>query len=101
MGKVDGTGRKALHHGTMLLKVDTSSVQKYLHPNKQKLISKGVDSVKARIENLTNLRPELTHDILCKSIIDEFKSYYSGSDCVIEELNLSDLKKEPKINEVY
>jgi len=61
LGKSDGTGRKALHHGTVLLNVDSNSIQKYLNPNKEKLKSKGVDSVKARIMNLISVDPTLTH----------------------------------------
>ena len=94
-------GKKLLHHGTMLVNLDTSSVTKFLHPNKKKLISKGIDSVKARIDNLVNIKPDLTSSILNNSIIQAFKNYYTDHECVIKELNYDDLKKIPKINEIY
>lgn len=37
LGKRDGSGRKALHHGTMLLNLELDALQKYLSPNKLKL----------------------------------------------------------------
>jgi lipoate-protein ligase A len=37
LGGRDGTGRKALHHGTVLFNVDLNALQKYLNPNKKKL----------------------------------------------------------------
>jgi len=45
LGKRDGSGKKSLHHGTMLLDVKPESFMKYLNPNKAKLLSKGVNSV--------------------------------------------------------
>ena len=53
LGDSQGRGKKALHHGTMLLNVDSKNVAKYLNPNKEKLKSKGVDSVVSRIMNLS------------------------------------------------
>jgi lipoate-protein ligase A len=52
LGKRDGSGRKSLHHGTMLLNLELDALLKYLNPNKLKLISKGVDSVVSRVMNL-------------------------------------------------
>jgi len=37
LGKKDGTGRKTLHHGTMLLHADLPSLRKYLNPKKRKI----------------------------------------------------------------
>lgn len=37
LGKRDGSGRKALHHGTMLLNLDLTALERYLSPNKAKL----------------------------------------------------------------
>jgi lipoate-protein ligase A len=62
-------GRKgvSLHHGTILLNVDVANMNRYLNPNKLKLISKGVDSVKSRVVNLLDLNPTLS----VQSIYDE------------------------------
>ncbi len=68
MGKKDGSDRKALHHGTMLFNVNTDSVKNYLNPNKEKLKSKGVDSVVSRIMNINEIKPELNHEIFINSL---------------------------------
>lgn len=61
LGNKDGKGKKALHHGTMLIDVDSSKIAKYLNPNKDKLKSKGIDSVISRVTNLVNFNPEINH----------------------------------------
>lgn len=63
LGRRDGSGRKALHHGTMLLDLDLKALEKYLSPNKAKLLSKGVDSVVSRVLNLKEVVPHLTHEV--------------------------------------
>lgn len=37
LGRKDGSGRKSLHHGTMLLDLDLTALGKYLNPSKLKL----------------------------------------------------------------
>ena len=43
---------RLLHHGTMMMHVNTQSLEKYLVIDKEKLINKGADTVKSRIMNL-------------------------------------------------
>lgn len=62
LGKRDGTGKKSLHHGTMLLNLDLNALQKYLNPNKLKLLSKGVDSVVSRVMNLSEKVQDISHE---------------------------------------
>ena len=38
---------------------------KYLNPNKEKLKSKGIDSVISRIMNLKDVKNDLTHEKFC------------------------------------
>lgn len=45
LGNKEGKGKKALHHGTMLINLESDIIAKYLNPNKLKLKSKGIDSV--------------------------------------------------------
>lgn len=76
LGGLEGRGKKALHHGTILFNVDLDALQKYLNPNKKKLESKGIDSVKSRVMNLHDEYPEITHDLYCKELEKEFGLYY-------------------------
>lgn len=69
-------GNKCYHHGTILYDVDMQSLSKYLNVSKTKLQSKGVDSVKSRVTNLKNYRPNLTLDKLKEELIDAFGKTY-------------------------
>lgn len=68
MGKSDGTGKRSLHHGTMLLDLELTALGKYLNPNKKKLESKGVDSVVSRVMNLREVAPTIDHESYCTSL---------------------------------
>lgn len=67
---------KSYHHGTILVDVDMSSLSKYLNVSRKKLQSKGVDSVKSRVTNLIDYRPDITIDILIKELIKAFGETY-------------------------
>jgi len=68
---------KSLHHGTIMLNVDLAKMERYLNPNKLKLISKGVDSVKSRVLNLNERFPYLMKDNIFEAIEKEFLSYHN------------------------
>lgn len=44
---------RLLHHGTLLFDADLSSLAKAIHPNKLKLQSKGIASVRSRVTNIS------------------------------------------------
>ena len=73
MGKRDGSGRKALHHGTMMLDLEVDAAEKYLQVNKKKLVSKGVDSVRARVLNLKEKVPYITHEVYSQALAAAFR----------------------------
>ena len=54
-----GRNSRTLHHGTMLMNVDTKALGNYLMVDKGKLVSKGVESVRSRIMNLQELYKRL------------------------------------------
>ena len=69
------------HHGTLLLNVDTASMSRFLNPSKAKLQSKGVDSVRSRVVNLSSLCPEITVDTMKQAMFTAFSKVY-GLPCV-------------------
>jgi lipoate---protein ligase len=86
---------RAFHHGTMLLSVDMSAMPKYLNPNKLKLESKGVKSVQARVMNLTELVPGLSHEEICENIRESFEEEYG------QKTNVITLGDVPENNPYY
>ena len=52
-------GERRLHHGTLLFDADLSEMARALTPDKDKLASKGIASVKSRVANIRALSPAL------------------------------------------
>ena len=97
-----GEGRRALHHGTMLLDLELTALGQYLNPSKAKLQSKGVDSVISRVINLKQLAPTIDHDNFCASLEHEFIRKYEGGGGINKRtLPAADLEKIPKIKEIF
>ena len=60
-------------------------MERYLSPSKAKIVSKGVDSVRARVVNLKSLCPELTTERLCQAMNQAFEQVYGLTAEVLDE----------------
>lgn len=67
---------KAYHHGTLLIDVDMQKLGRYLNPSKAKLQAKGVDSVRSRVVNLSELSPAITIDVMKDAMAKAFRQVY-------------------------
>jgi lipoate-protein ligase A len=81
----------ALHHGTILVNADFAQAGRYLQPSKQKMQSKGVESVGSRVINLADLVPGLSIAQVKEQLIKSFVSLYGGNGT---ELDLAPLLEE-------
>lgn len=84
------THDRALHHGTLLINANLEKLANYLTPNPKKLQSKGRASVRARVMNLSEINPQITHETLTAAIIEEFFKQHQG-ECEIENLDAGSL----------
>lgn len=91
---------RSFHHGTLLIDADLTKLGKYLNPNKKKLESKGIKSVRSRVSNLVKFNDKISHDSLTQVIIKKFFSHY-GETCEVEVLDNNALKSESKLNLYY
>ncbi len=91
---------RAFHHGTLLIDADLSKISNYLTPDKKKLQSKGIKSVKSRVANLTDFNPSINHEKLCEAIIEEFFETY-GEKCAVEVLDHEQLKEIPHLQDYF
>lgn len=69
-------GNHCYHHGTLMVDVDIENLSKYLTVSKEKLKSKGVDSVKSRVANLKDYIPGLTIEGLKTALKEAFEEVY-------------------------
>lgn len=73
------------HHGTILVNTDMNPLTKYLQVSREKLESKGIDSVRSRVINLVELNPELTIENVNQALEKSFETIYGGP---IEKMKL-------------
>ncbi|MDR2782609.1 MAG: lipoate--protein ligase [Treponema sp.] len=69
-------GNNAYHHGTLLVNTDMSAAGRYLSASAGKIQSKGVESVRSRIVNLTECKPGLTIPAIIESLSAAFDKTY-------------------------
>ena len=77
---------KKLHHGTLLIDVDTEKIKKYLTPNAVKLSKKGVKSVESRVVNLTEMA-DIDAERLKGALVDAFKEEYKKAELSVLDIN--------------
>lgn len=70
------TKDRGFHHGTLLLNADLSRLANYLNPDEKKLKAKGITSVRARVANLNDLLPGITHQQVCDAVSEAFFAHY-------------------------
>lgn len=64
------------HHGTLMVDVDKDSLTRYLTVSKEKLESKGVASVRSRVANLREFKPDLTVEELKNALVSALEEVY-------------------------
>ena len=74
------------HHGTIMVDVDGAALGKYLNVNPLKLKAKGVKSVKSRVANLVDFRPQTTCAEVRQAVTEAFGEAYG---LPVAELSLS------------
>ena len=67
---------RCYHHGTLLIDVDMAQLGRYLSPSPAKLKAKGVSSVRSRVVNLRELRPDLTVAEMARQMEQAFSQVY-------------------------
>lgn len=94
------TKDRCFHHGTLLIDADLSKLGNYLNPHQKKLVSKGITSVRARVTNLKEINPLISHESLSQKIIELFQQFH-GATTSVERLSRSELEQSPKMMEYF
>ena len=67
---------RGFHHGTLLLDADLSRLANYLNPDPKKLQAKGITSVRSRVTNLNEIKPDIHHESVSDAIIKAFCEHF-------------------------
>lgn len=93
-------GSAHYHHGTILLSSNLTKLGEFLTPSKEKLQSKGVESVRSRVVNLCELAPEITPEAMRKALVSSLEELYGGKVEFIDE-SVLDAAVWQKLTEHY
>ncbi|KAL0217686.1 hypothetical protein RCL1_008266 [Eukaryota sp. TZLM3-RCL] len=104
--KVSGSAFKvgpshSFHHGTVLVDVNLDNLGKYLSPSQSKLQSKGVASVRSRVENLKTFESSMTSANIKTAIVDEFIKHHKVNRLNVSHSDASSLERDPRVQEIY
>lgn len=83
----------SFHHGTILIDADMTKLSRYLSVSKDKIASKGVESVRSRVCNLK----ERNADITIKKMVDALKESFSTVYGDFKALHIDDPKNVAEI----
>ncbi len=72
------------HHGTIMVNVDGTALSNYLNVNPLKLKAKGVKSVKSRVANLVDFRPETSCEEVRQAVRDAACEVYGLQGATLE-----------------
>lgn len=94
------TKDRGFHHGTLLINADLSRLANYLNPDPKKLQAKGITSVRSRVANLSELVPNISHEIVCEGIIKSFFNYF-GETVAAEYISPEKLPDLPNFTDTF
>ncbi len=82
------------HHGTILVNADLAKLSNYLCGSKEKMRSKGIDSVRARVCNICELSSGLTVEAMRRLVIESFiEEYGAASEYVFDGTALAEVEE--------
>ncbi|MDR0770256.1 MAG: lipoate--protein ligase [Burkholderiales bacterium] len=91
---------RGFHHGTMLLNTNLTRLADYLNPDPKKLQAKGVASIRSRVANLSEFKPDIDHAQLCTALTQAFFAHY-GSETTAEHISPEAFPDLPGFAEQY
>lgn len=92
----------SFHHGTILVSSDFSFLGKYLQVSKEKIQSKGISSVQARVVNLNEYNPDVTVADMIKAVKASFEKVYGKTeDYPFKEDANANIEKLTQRNSAY
>ena len=88
---------KSYHHGTLMVDVALDSLADYLNVPAEKLVAKGVSSVRSRVANLADFVPGLTIAQLAAALRLSFEKIYGSAPEILRD---EDFENVPRVSEL-
>jgi len=92
------SGDKAYHHGTLLINTNFGKLIDYLTVSDEKIKSNGIDSVRSRVINLSDITEIKDIEPYRKALIKEFTEEYGSLE---ETLLIDESSNDPNFDELY
>ncbi len=93
------TSDRAFHHGTLLINANLDRLSQYLSPSILKLKSKGIESARSRVANISEFVISADHEAVSSAIIKSFFSTYGSGETRV--LDTDNLKTIESLNRYY
>lgn len=68
--------KSSLHHGTILISADMNKMTRYLQVPKDKMVSKGIESIRSRVVNLAEYNSRLDIPMMTDALVHSFQEIY-------------------------
>lgn len=100
--KVSGNAQRysngyLMHHGTLLFDSDTETLIRSLNVSDEKFISKAVKSVRSRVGNIKDTRPDLTLEEFKEALIYELSNEGKDKEIVLTEEQLAEVQRRAEV----
>ncbi len=92
---------KYIHHGTLLIGTDLNRLASYLNPDKKKLESKGIQSVRARVTNLKALNEKVRIEEVINTLFETFLEEKSILEKEIQYIDNTYLNENIEVQREY
>ena len=90
--------RQRLHHGTLLIKGNMDDLARYLRVRPAKLQRHGVQSVRSRVVNLSELNAAITSESMVQPLRRAFEAVYGSA---AEELSFEAMRGSAEVERLY
>ncbi len=89
----------ALHHGTLMVDTDVEPMMRYLTVSDSKLKTRAIKSVRSRVINMREVKPDLTMEELIEAVGNSFVEQYGSGRAVVVK-GISDFPKDKKLEDL-
>lgn len=85
---------QSFQHGTLLVAADLDRLTRYLSAPIRRIAAKGTTSVRSGVVNLSEIRTDVDHELICRAIVESFVREYGAGAIEPALISESDVAEE-------